>query len=220
MNWLLSAQHFLKRKGAFIAILFLAANHAIGAVGLNTQQRLQFENVSWINLLLSLLVVLAFQKTLSKNTLVFAAFAFTLGMLVEILGVNTGFPFGTYYYTDKFGIQVWGVPLIIGLNWVLLSYCCAILTESHFSNDWLKIVAASALMLALDVLLEPFAIRHSFWVWKDATPPIQNFLSWFVVSLPIQWVFRKQLAGSSNKISTAYLFILVAFLMADLLASR
>jgi putative membrane protein len=211
---------FLQRHLAFIAMLFLAANHAIGVVGLNTQQRLLFENVSWINLLLSLLVLLAFQKPLGKNTLTFSAFAFALGMLVEVLGVNTGFPFGTYYYTQKFGTQVFGVPLIIGLNWVLLSYCCGLLVQPYFNNDLLKIVAASALMLALDLLLEPFAIQHTFWVWKDVTPPIENFLSWFVVSLPIQWVFRKQMAGSSNKISTAYLFILVSFLIADLLASH
>ncbi|MCW5906591.1 MAG: carotenoid biosynthesis protein [Chitinophagales bacterium] len=211
---------FFERWSAVIAIVFLAGNHLIGAVGINSEQRLLFEKVSWINLLLSLLVVIAFQKPLNRNVLFFAAFAFALGMLVEILGVNTGFPFGIYYYTEKFGAQLFGVPLIIGANWVLLSYCCGMLVQPHFGNDVVKIVAASALMLVLDLLLEPFAIRHSFWVWESGTPPMQNFLSWFVVSLPIQWVFCKQMKASTNKISIVYLFVLVAFLIADLLASK
>ena len=65
MNLLHSAQNFLQRRAALIAIMFLAANHLIGVVGLSTQQRTLFEDVSWINLLLSLGVVIAFQKTLS-----------------------------------------------------------------------------------------------------------------------------------------------------------
>jgi putative membrane protein len=218
MNLLHSAQQFLQRWSAVIAIAFLAANHLIGAVGLSTQQRTVFENVSWLNLLLSLVVVIAFQKPLGKNMLLFVTVAFTVGMLVEISGVNTGLPFGAYYYTPKFGTQVLGVPLIIGFNWVLLSYCCGILVQLYFSNNVMKIVAASMAMLAIDLLLEPFAIRYTFWVWKEGTPPMQNFLSWFVVSLPIQWVFCKQMAGSSNRISSAYLLILVAFLLTDLFA--
>lgn len=219
MNLLHSAKNFFERWAAVIAVVFLAGNHLIGTVGLNSEQHLLFEKVSWVNLLFSLLVVVAFQKPLNRNVVLFSVFAFVLGMLVEILGVNTGFPFGIYYYTEKFGTQLLGVPLIIGANWVLLSYCCGMLVQPYFGNDAIKIVTASALMLVLDLLLEPFAIRHSFWLWKSGTPPMQNFFSWFVVSLPIQWIFCKRMKGSTNKISSTYLFILVVFLLTDLLAS-
>lgn len=220
MNLLHKGKILFERWSAAIAVIFLAGNHLIGAVGLNSEQSLLFEKVSWVNLLLSLLVIIAFQQPLNKNVLFFGLFAFLLGMLVEILGVNTGFPFGMYYYTEKFGTQLFGVPLIIGANWVLLSYCCGMLAQPYFGNDGIRIIAASALMLAFDLLLEPFAIRHSFWVWQSGAPPLQNFLSWFVVSLPIQWIFCKLMKGSTNKINSSYLFILAAFLLADLLVSK
>jgi putative membrane protein len=221
MNSSLKLPPTLLSKLAVAAIAILAVNHAIGVVGLNVgSHRALFENVSWVNLLLSLLLVLGFQQPFRLKFFYWCLFTFSIGMAAEVMGVQTEFPFGSYYYTEKFGIQLLGVPLIIGVNWVLLSYCCGVLVQPYFSNHWLKIIAASLVMLALDLLLEPFAIRHQFWVWKNTNPPLQNFISWFVVSLPIQWAYFKLIPGNRNPISFSYLIILVLFLLADLAASR
>lgn len=205
----------------FLGICFLVINHAIGVMGLNSEIHKQdFENISWLNLLLSFILVFVFQRPLHNRLLLFAVLAFCIGMIAEMLGVNTTFPFGSYYYTEKFGPQILGVPVIIGINWVLLSYCCGNVTDRYIHSKWLKVLSASALMLALDLLLEPFAIRHSFWVWENGVPPLQNYISWFVVSLPIQYSFQYFLTGSRNSISLPYIIILALFLVADLLAAK
>ncbi|MBK7149501.1 MAG: carotenoid biosynthesis protein [Bacteroidetes bacterium] len=206
---------------ALVIILFMVINHTIGVVGLQVDSlQATFESVSWLNLLLSFVLVGGFQRPFNKRFFLFALLAFSLGMLAEVLGVNTGFPFGSYYYTEKFGWQILGVPLIIGLNWALLSYCCGLLIQDYFKADLWKVLSASALMLLIDLLLEPFAIRHRFWVWQSVTPPLQNYLSWFVVSLPIQYGFLKLLPTSKNQIALPYLLILVLFLLADLIAAH
>ncbi len=218
MNLFHKFSHSIVSRLPLLAICFLVINHAIGVVGLNSELHKQdFENISWLNLLLSFILVFVFQRPFHKRVMSFALLAFGIGMIAEVLGVNTTFPFGSYYYTEKFGPQILGVPLIIGVNWVLLSYCCGNFTNTYLHSKWLKVFSASALMLALDLLLEPFAIRHNFWVWGNGTPPLQNYVSWFVVSLPIQYLFLHFVPGSRNPISLSYIIILVLFLTADLL---
>ena len=40
--------------------------------------------------------------------------------LLEVAGVATGAVFGSYRYTPALGALVWGVPPVIGWNWVLV----------------------------------------------------------------------------------------------------
>ena len=42
-------------------------------------------------------------------------------MLAEILVVSYGIIFGNYKYGEILGYKVLGVPLIIGINWCILS---------------------------------------------------------------------------------------------------
>ena len=220
MNSLQPDSTSILNRSALMSVLFMVINHSIGVVGLQVNSlQAKFESVSWLNLLLSFILVFGFQRPFNRHIFRFAWLAFVIGMLAEVLGVNTGFPFGSYYYTEKFGWQIIGVPLIIGFNWVLLSYCCGLLVQDYIKTDLWKVLFASALMLLIDLLLEPFAIRHRFWVWQSVTPPLQNYLSWFVVSIPIQYGFIKFLPSSKNQIATPYLLILVLFLLADLVAT-
>lgn len=198
----------------------LVINHTIGVIGLNhSTYHAVFSSISWLNLVLSFLLVLVFHRTYSTGWVGSLLFAFMLGMVVEALGVATGFPFGNYTYTEKLGWQIFDVPLIIGTNWALLSYCTAYLTRNLNAPIWRKVLLGATCMMLLDLLLEPFAIRHGLWVWHEGFPPVQNYLSWFVVSLPIQWLMAKSIKESNNPLVTPYLVILALFLMADYLLS-
>lgn len=194
----------------------MAINHLIGVAGLNMPaSSALFQSVSWVNLLLSLILVVVGHKPLNAKFAAFCSFAFVVGMLAEIAGVNTGKPFGVYYYTEHFGWQIAGVPIIIGLNWVLLSYACALTVTQLIAPGWKSILAASILMVVVDILLEPFAIRHGFWVWQNVWPGAENYLAWFVVALPIQVAFQRLVGKTVNMTGIAYLLILLLFLAAD-----
>lgn len=211
---------FKNTATATVAIRVLAVNHLIGLVGLNfnTTQAL-FEGLSWLNLLLSVVVVLLFQQPKTTAFYVFCALAFTVGMAAEMAGVATGFPFGQYYYTTVLGAGVAGVPIIIGLNWILLGYCAAVFVNGHLSNTFLRITGAATLMALLDFLLEPFAIRHHLWVWQQHVPPLQNYLAWFGVALLLQTAFAFLVKEAENRLARPYLTILFLFLITDFVLS-
>ena len=198
------------------AFLLMACNHVIGAIGLNNQTyQSLFENLAGVNLLLSFFLVIPFHQPLNRNLFLFCIIAFVIGMAAEIVGVTTGYPFGNYYYTETFGPQVFKVPIIIGFNWVMLSYVTAVVIKDYIKGEFAAMLAASALMVIIDLLLERFAIRHNFWVWQASTPPLQNYFSWFFVSLLIQFVYRKLIPASQNVNALPYLTLLMAFLLFD-----
>jgi putative membrane protein len=197
-------------------MLLLVITHAVGVMGLNNNLYHHFfESIASVNLLFSFLMVIIFDTYSGAGLLWFSVFGFVLGMGAEVTGVNTGLPFGVYYYTPSFGWHVLGVPVIIGINWVLLSYITGVVVSRHLKAGWQKIMAAAALMVAIDLLLEDFAIRHNLWVWQNGTPPLQNYVAWFMIALIMQFGYQKLIPKSSNPNALAYLIILTLFLFAD-----
>ena len=202
------------------AIIIIFINHLIGLLGLNSPMwQSQFEKIASVNLLLSFVLVMVFHGSFDSRFFIFCAFAFIVGMAAEIAGVSTGQVFGSYYYTPSFGWKVMGVPVIIGINWILLSYVTAVAVTGYFQHLLFRVVAAALLMVLIDLLLEHFAIRHHFWVWYQSSPPLQNYISWFFVSVIIQIVYITLIPDTLNVSARYYLIILLLFLSADLLLS-
>ena len=136
---------------------------------------------------------------------------FVLGLIVEIIGVNTGYPFGSYVYLEGLGPKVLNTPWLIGVNWVMLTLASGSFA-AHFLENGSRLqraLLASALMLALDVLIEPVAHAHRLWIFAGGTAPWQNYLSWFVVALIAQWIVGKGL--ESNRLAGPILFAQAAF---------
>ena len=42
-------------------------------------------------------------------------------MITESLGVNYGLIFGNYEYGNNLGFKFFGVPFLIGINWIILT---------------------------------------------------------------------------------------------------
>jgi putative membrane protein len=208
------------RRYQCISLFVLAVIHGVGLWGLNHLGfRAQFEMISVFNMLLSFFLVIIFNRVFDSDFLIFCFLSFIIGMVAEIVGVNTGWIFGHYYYTPLFGIQVMKVPVIIGVNWVLLSYVSAVIVARYLVSIFARIMLAASLMVSLDILLEHFAIRHHFWVWQTSTPPIGNYISWFLIALLIQIVYVKLVPMGTNKSAKYYFIILFLFLLSDYVLS-
>jgi putative membrane protein len=120
---------------------------------------------------------------------------FALGYLVEVLGVHTGWVFGQYDYGQTLGPQIAKVPLAMGLNWFIMCYVSTRFAAHLGLNAWKGAVLSAAMMVAIDILMEPVAMALDFWHWENGQIPYQNYLAWFVVSFGINyWWF-----GLSNK---------------------
>ena len=113
--------------------------------------------------------------------------AFILGMLVEILGVNYGLIFGSYSYGENLGVKIFGVPVLIGANWVMLSFITGAIGDALWKNN--KILAAisgAVLMVLIDLVIEPVAPIFDYWTFTEYVAPLSNYIGWFLVALPIQ----------------------------------
>ena len=92
------------------------------------------------------------------------------------MGVHTGFPFGSYSYGPVLGFQLFEVPLMIGVNWLLLVYMTGNLFRESIANDWLAAALSASVMVLLDIAIEPVAVALDFWTWEGDIIPLSNFI--------------------------------------------
>ena len=118
---------FNKRISIGIIWLF----HLSGLVGLLYIDKNLFASLTPLNLFISSTLLFVNQKSLKKKEIIIVFLIFSIGMIAEILGVNYGLIFGKYDYGDNLGLKLLGVPLLIGLNWVVLTFICGSISN-HF----------------------------------------------------------------------------------------
>lgn len=150
-----------------------------------------------INLLITAGILMAFHKDFSKAFIKFICFGFFTSLAIEMIGVNTGFIFGKYEYGPVLGLQIWNTPVIIGLNWLLITYCAGSLIHSMTFPVWVKVLAGTSLLVLLDYFMEPVAMKHNFWNWSNGSIPVQNYWGWafcalIMMTLYFQLPFEKK----------------------------
>ncbi len=197
-------------------LIVLGILYACGIGGMLSPMRLDFARLTPIHLLLSLTAVLYFHpRTIALWRLVlFACLAASLGFFAEVVGVATQKLFGAYHYDTALGAKWLDVPWSMSVNWLLTSYCCAVVANHLLpSSAWYwRTIAAAALMVSLDVLIEPVAMRCGFWSWQNDIVPMQNYVAWFAIALPIEALFFALLGHVRNKIAVAvFLFQYIFF---------
>lgn len=166
-----------------ISIILLFIFHLVGVVGLSLSFRELFLALTPFNLLLSLGLYIWANDDFSADFFKLCAVLFAIGYFVEVIGVNTGILFGEYTYSEALGFKVLNTPLMIGVNWILLSFSIFSVSNFFLKKKWPTILLASVLMVLMDVLIEPVAISLDFWSWAAVDIPLQNYVMWFIVSL-------------------------------------
>lgn len=136
---------------------------------------------------------------------------------VEHIGATTGFPFGSYSYTDVLQPQIFGVvPLAIPFAWLLIVVAAVGVAERLFHRDGrpvderylhpTRVLTAASFALLLDVTIEPFAVYiNRYWVWASDESgfyygiPVSNFVAWWVTSLILSWVLLSLRRSAARK---------------------
>jgi putative membrane protein len=193
-------------------IIFIGIFYLVGIIGMSIgPYKSFFVGLSFFHLLLSFGILLIGRKKQSSALWLFIGIAFAIGMLVEWIGVHTGMLFGSYKYGAVLGPKVFDVPLIIGVNWAMLSIVSAALLASLKLNFWLEVVVSAFLMVFLDFLMEPVAIKLGFWNWKNGVIPFYNYVCWFAIALVIQLIYRKWRLNEANNVAVALFIYLTIF---------
>jgi bisanhydrobacterioruberin hydratase len=132
------------------------------------------------------------------RALLAAAALIALSIAIEFIGVTTGYPFGRYYYSYFLEPFVIGnVPLAISFAWFTLvvnSYFLVLFLSDASGGGLRTVVLTAALVLGLDLALEPFAAYvNRYWRWMDGAVPPQNFVAWVGLALVFGFVLSRLL---------------------------
>ncbi len=210
-----------------IALIF----HVIGIIGILFIDKELFISTSFFHLLLMAGLIFFTQPTISKNLVIFFLVCFVTGMAVEWYGTSTGELFGNYAYGTVLGPKFQGVPFIIGVNWFILMYCCAVSVQMFFDRiynkvkDTIKIkknvlhhislvVDGAFLAVITDYFLEPAAIKLGYWKWLgDGQIPLYNYVCWFVISACLLAVFRLLKLDTKNIFAVNLLLLQIMFFL-------
>ncbi|MGC1405236.1 MAG: carotenoid biosynthesis protein [Candidatus Dormiibacterota bacterium] len=142
-----------------------------------------------------------------------------------------GIPFGAYAYRGPGLLHDWrilGVPLFDSLSFTWLAFCTYVLTGVLGARGARRLVLAALAMVAIDVVVDPVALRGASWwlgsiysyprgagVWYGVSA--LNYLGWLVVGLALQLWLALWLSGprDSSRTETAISALLVAGVMVE-----
>ena len=201
-----------------IALLF----HGVGLAGI-------FTETDWIiratpfNLLLSAAILIWTAPQRSTAFWIFLFLCYGIGMMTEIIGVNTGLLFGNYYYGELLGVKLLKVPLVIGVNWFIVQYCSGhtlLFLQEKFlpglqgsKKKWSLVIDSALLAVTFDWLIEPVAVKLGYWTWIGGTIPSLNYISWLIISFLLMLFFGKTAQGKPNQFAVHLLMIQVLFFL-------
>ena len=158
---------------------------------------------------LALYLVIAWGEIGPLRTVVWLVLGYAIAFVCEYSSTRNGFPFGLYHYLDAptRGRELWisNVPFMDSLSFVFLSFVSYATArrllgkepdpKGRIEASLGVLFAASTLMLGIDLICDPVALRGDRWflgrLYYYAEPggffgvPLSNFLGWFFVAFTI-----------------------------------
>ena len=195
-----------------MSIFFLWLINISGFFGMLSDQNEFFLSTTPYVLSLTLLLLILNHDQSDKKSKIGLMLIFLFGLIVELLGVNYGLFFGDYSYGDNLGSKIYGVPYVIGFNWVLLIIATGSVSDKLIKGKEIyKIIFASFLMVLIDLLMEKSAPKLDFWEFVISPVPFSNYLWWFIFSLCFQYIFFKTVKTKEYNLSSNILVIQFIF---------
>jgi uncharacterized membrane protein len=115
-----------------------------------------------------------------------------VAVLVEALGLATGFPYGEYTYSDALGPTLLGVPFLVPLAWLLMAWPSWVLAARLVPGSRIgRVLVAAYVFAAWDVVLDPQMVQAGYWRWAHPQPglpgidtvPLTNLAGWLLAGL-------------------------------------
>lgn len=197
----------LRRSLIIISLVF----NLVGLYLIVNKPYLYILQYSAIAICLVSVLVFAYEKDFDLKLLRTFSSISIFGFLIEVIGVNSGMPFGEYFYGDNLGPKIFSVPIVLSLNWLLLIYLSWNLASIFPLSKIKQAFLASILMVFIDLTIEPIAARLDFWYWLNQSAGALNYLSWLLISffLILFLISRHEL--KTNYVALFHYFIYTGF---------
>lgn len=197
--------------------LFIFIFYAVGFAGFVIPVTTPlFQELIPYSIILSFLVILIFdnEKNYKAKYLAFLVI-YIFSFVIEAIGVNYKFIFGDYTYGESLGIKIFSTPLIIGINWLFITYLSSSIFENIKINVVWKIFLSSITMVIYDLVLEGAAPKLNMWYWENNSVPLKNYIAWFILAFVFNTIIKLFNISTKNKI--APILLLTQFVFFSLL---
>ena len=196
------------KVSVFVIWLF----HVCGMIGISYGNKDLFLSFTPVNLIISFFLLFVNQIQITQREILSVFTIFLIGMICEILGVNYGYIFGDYVYLDNLGTKVFGVPILIGINWIILTFITGSISSYIFKKNLkFSILTGAIFMILLDLIIEPVAPLLGFWIFDLPSVPLQNYVGWFLIGLATQFIYQKFVVNKEIPFSANLLLANIVF---------
>jgi putative membrane protein len=149
----------------------------------------------------------------ARYAFTYLGIALPFGFLIELLGLKTGWPFGTYEYDPSLGPQLFDVPLVVPFAWAMIAHpiLCA---ARRVAGNWVFLYGGFGLM-AYDLFLDPQMVTAGRWTWEVTgshvpfTPevPLSNAFGWLLSGMALIAILHLALPRDRRKVSASFITI-------------
>ncbi len=156
------------------------------------------------------------KKTNTKRAIITLLALSIFSMIIETIGVITGFPYGFFTYTDKLGGSVGVIPWTVSFGWVPLVIAAWTIAQERVKKTGYelikKIILGAFILMLFDVVLDPGSVALNFWEWHPPGifygVPLSNYAGWIfsgIIGMLIITLIMKKEKPSNDFLITAYL---------------
>jgi len=209
-----------------VLIITIIASFSYLLAGLYLKFGISYDIYSFLSLQLILFALFqAIAELKIKYALIFLLISYALGLLFEIIGTNTGIPFGKYVYSDLLGPKILNVPFSVPFVWFVIIYLSFSITiKIAYYNKLAFVFLASLGVVGWDLFIDPMFVSYGYWKWlSNNIPmlsgiPITNFVGWYIVALTILSIFSLFLKKAEKNFEfrySKYAYIIYIVLIID-----
>jgi len=151
-----------------------------------------------------------------KDMLVFFVISGVVSNIYENLSIFTGFPFGSYHYTDRFGPKLIEAPYFLAIGYIFVVYVgwqTAHVVVQHFSNKlerhWLVVIPILTAIFTVmnDLCFDPFfSTVQQRYIWHDGGAffgvPFVNYLGWYLCIYTVAQLFAIYIWKKNKSVAT------------------
>lgn len=145
------------------------------------------------------------------------------GWAVEVLGVHTGVPFGSYAYAPTLGPRWFGAPPLIGLAWTMLAWPAALVARRLVAGRVARVLLGGWALATTDLFLDPQQVAAGHWAWRFPTPhlpgvpgvPLTDYAGWLLVAIVLSAAVQALAGDGDDTVMLAlYLWLYVGWIVA------
>jgi putative membrane protein len=198
------------------SLYLLLSMYVAGIIGLSFNYSAGlFQFLTPFHLLTSFFFLIYFQNERNRSFYLFLLISFLVGYFIEVAGVKTGLIFGKYQYLTTLGWKILEVPPMIGVNWSIMVVTMGMTVQYLFKNQSIpfKTTFGALLLTAFDFIVEPVAISQKMWDWYDKSPPLQNYVAWFLVAWFLLFLFNKFNFRKENQLAMPLFLLQLMFFL-------